>query len=99
MLRRSIRVCEECGTERRITLLEQAVTTTDGQVVIGLFGEARCQCPSYALDELDLQALDNSLKENAADEEDDELDVDEEISPALDEILSGSKKKPRSPKK
>lgn len=62
MLRRSMRVCEECGTERRITLLEQAVTTHDGQMVIGLFGEGRCLCPTYALDSLDLEALDDTRK-------------------------------------
>lgn len=76
MLRRSVRVCEECGTERRITLLEQAVTTYDGQMVIGLFGEGRCLCPSYALDELDLEALDNTRKEAAEKEESDELDLE-----------------------
>ena len=70
-----MRICEECGTERRITLLEQAVTTADGQMVIGLFGEGRCQCPSYALDALDLEALDNTRKEETAlNEEGDELD-------------------------
>ena len=75
MLRRSMRICEECGTERRITLLEQAVTTADGQMVIGLFGEGRCQCPSYALDALDLEALDNTRKEEtASNEEGDEMD-------------------------
>lgn len=74
MLRRSIRVCEECGTERRITLLEQAVTTHDGQMVIGLFGEGRCLCPTYALDALDLEALDNTRKEASENEEAEELD-------------------------
>ena len=70
-----MRICEECGTERRITLLEQAVTTADGQMVIGLFGEGRCLCPSYALDALDLEALDNTRKEEtASNEEGDELD-------------------------
>ena len=69
-----MRVCEECGTERRITLLEQAVTTHDGQMVIGLFGEGRCLCPSYAVDALDLEALDNTRKETAENEEGDELD-------------------------
>lgn len=58
-----MRVCEECGTERRITLLEQAVTTHDGQMVIGLFGEGRCLCPTYALDALDLEALDDTRKQ------------------------------------
>lgn len=57
-----MRICEECGTERRITLLEQAVTTHDGQMVIGLFGEGRCLCPTYALDALDLEALDDTRK-------------------------------------
>jgi hypothetical protein len=72
-----MRICEECGTERRITLLEQAVTTTDGQMVIGLFGEGRCLCPSYALDALDLEALDNTRKEEtASSEEGDELDLE-----------------------
>jgi hypothetical protein len=58
-----MRICEECGTERRITLLEQAVTTHDGQMVIGLFGEGRCLCPTYALDTLDLEALDDTRKQ------------------------------------
>ena len=58
-----MRICEECGTERRITLLEQAVTTHDGQMVIGLFGEGRCLCPTYALDTLDLEALDDTRKD------------------------------------
>ena len=74
MLRRSMRICEECGAERRISLLEQAVTTLDGQMVIGLLGEGRCLCPSYALDTLDLEALDNTRKEDAENEEDEELD-------------------------
>lgn len=74
MLRRSVRVCEECGAERRITLLEQAVKTSDGQMVVGLFGEGRCLCPSYALDELDLEALDNTRKQAETDEEPDQLD-------------------------
>ena len=68
-----MRICEECGTERRITLLEQAVKTHDGQMVIGLFGEGRCLCPSYALDTLDLEALDNARKETE-DEESADLD-------------------------
>ena len=76
MLRRSIRVCEECGTERRITLLEQAVTTHDGQMVIGLFGEGRCLCPTYALDALDLEALDNTRKEDAESEDSEEFDLE-----------------------
>ena len=75
MLRRSMRVCEDCGTERRITLLEQAVTTSDGQIVTGLFGEARCLCPSYALDELDLEALEDARKESARSEESEDLDL------------------------
>ena len=70
-----MRICEECGTERRITLLEQAVTTHDGQMVIGLFGEGRCLCPTYALDTLDLEALDDTRKEQTAEnEEGDEVD-------------------------
>ena len=69
MLRRSMRICEECGTERRITLLEQAVTTQDGQMVIGLFGEGRCLCPTYALDALDLEALDDTRQQAAEREE------------------------------
>ncbi len=71
-----MRICEECGTERRITLLEQAVTTHDGQTVIGLFGEGRCLCPSFALDALDLEALDNSRKEAAENDESDDLDLE-----------------------
>ena len=71
-----MRICEECGTERRITLLEQAVTTHDGQMVIGLFGEGRCLCPSYALDTLDLEALDNERKETSANEESEDLDLE-----------------------
>ena len=70
-----MRVCEECGTERRITLLEQAVTTSDGQMVIGLFGEGRCLCPSYALDALDLEALDDTRRQAA--ERDEMEDADE----------------------
>ena len=64
-----MRICEECGTERRITLLEQAVTTHDGQMVIGLFGEGRCLCPTYALDALDLEALDDTRKQAEDDAE------------------------------
>ena len=67
-----MRICEECGTERRITLLEQAVTTQDGQMVIGLFGEGRCLCPTYALDALDLEALDNSRLQTPEDVESDD---------------------------
>lgn len=74
MLRRSMRVCEECGTERRITLLEQAVTTHDGQMVIGLFGEGRCLCPSYALDALDLEALDDTRRQAEDDVESDAIE-------------------------
>ena len=81
MLRRSIRVCEDCGTERRITLLEQAVTTSDGQIVTGLFGEGRCLCPSYALDELDLEALEDERTESAKSEESEELDVENADAP------------------
>lgn len=69
-----MRVCEECGTERRITLLEQAVTTHDGQMVIGLFGEGRCLCPSYALDALDLEALDDTRRQSDDDVESDEIE-------------------------
>ena len=87
MLRRSMRICEECGTERRITLLEQAVTTHDGQTVIGLFGEGRCLCPSYALDALDLEALDNTLKEAAPEEESDDLDLESDDSFSLSSEL------------
>ena len=74
MLRRSMRVCEECGTERRITLLEQAVKTHDGQMVIGLFGEGRCLCPSYALDALDLEALDDTRRQAEDDVESDAIE-------------------------
>ena len=97
-----MRICEECGTERRITLLEQAVTTADGQMVIGLFGEGRCLCPSYALDALDLEALDNTRKEEtASSEEGDELDseVDEscDVPNPLEEAPApeAKNKKPR----
>ena len=69
-----MRVCEECGTERRITLLEQAVTTHDGQMVIGLFGEGRCLCPSYALDALDLEALDDTRRRAEDDVESDAIE-------------------------
>lgn len=69
-----MRVCEECGTERRITLLEQAVTTHDGQMVIGLFGEGRCLCPSYALDALDLEALDDTRRQAEDDVESDAIE-------------------------
>lgn len=72
-------MCEECGTERRITLLEQAVTTHDGQMVIGLFGEGRCLCPTYALDTLDLEALDDTRKQA---EDDVEISGSEEPDPA-----------------
>jgi hypothetical protein len=100
VLRRSMRICEECGTERRITLLEQAVTTHDGKTVIGLFGEGRCLCPSYALDALDLEALDNTLKETAGNEGSDDLDLEsaESLSwpPELEEAPRPDKtKKPR----
>ena len=74
-----MRICEECGTERRITLLEQAVTTHDGQMVIGLFGEGRCLCPTYALDTLDLEALDDTRKQA---EDDVESSDSEEPDPA-----------------
>ena len=93
-----MRICEECGTERRITLLEQAVTTHDGQTVIGLFGEGRCLCPSYALDALDLEALDNSRKEAAENDESDDLDLesDEPLSVLFEaDPPAGHKKKPR----
>ena len=43
-------------------------------MVVGLFGEGRCLCPSYALDELDLEALDNTRKQAETDEEPDQLD-------------------------
>lgn len=96
-----MRVCEECGTERRITLLEQAVTTDDGELVMGLFGEGRCACPSYALDELDLAALGDPESEIAESEETDELDL--EIakllgSPAAEEsdLPANKTRKPRS---
>jgi hypothetical protein len=69
-----MRVCEECGTERRITLLEQAVKTHDGQMVIGLFGEGRCLCPSYALDALDLEALDDTRRQAEDDVESDAIE-------------------------
>lgn len=69
-----MRVCEECGSERRITLLEQAVTTHDGQMVIGLFGEGRCLCPSYALDALDLEALDDTRRQAEDDVESDAIE-------------------------
>lgn len=69
-----MRVCEECGTERRITLLEQAVKTHDGQMVIGLFGEGRCLCPSYALDALDLEALDDTRRRAEDDVESDAIE-------------------------
>ena len=69
-----MRICEECGGERRITLLEQAVKTLDGQTVIGLFGEGRCLCPSYALDALDLEALDESRRKEEEDASSDEMD-------------------------
>ena len=69
-----MRVCEECGSERRITLLEQAVTTHDGQMVIGLFGEGRCLCPSYALDALDLEALDDTRRRAEDDVESDAIE-------------------------
>ena len=94
-----MRICEECGTERRITLLEQAVTTHDGQTVIGLFGEGRCLCPSYALDALDLEALDNTLKETAESEETDAVDLesDEPLSALFEpDPPPDQKKKPRS---
>ena len=93
-----MRICEECGTERRITLLEQAVTTHDGQTVIGLFGEGRCLCPSYALDALDLEALDNSRKEAAENDESDDLDLepDEPLSVLFEaDPPAGHMKKPR----
>lgn len=96
-----MRVCEECGTERRITLLEQAVTTDDGELVMGLFGEGRCACPSYALDELDLAALGDSPGETAESEDSDELDVELArllASPlaAEAELPANKSKKPRS---
>ena len=69
-----MRVCEECGTERRITLLEQAVKTHDGQMVIGLFGEGRCLCPFYALDALDLEALDDTRRQAEDDVESDAIE-------------------------
>ena len=78
MLRRSIRYCEDCGTERRITLLEQAVKTHDGQMVIGLFGEARCLCPSYALDALDLESLEETRNKNTQIDESDDIEESEE---------------------
>lgn len=97
-----MRICEECGTERRITLLEQAVTTQDGQMVIGLFGEGRCLCPSYALDALDLEALDNTRKEETAvngesDELDSELDesFDAPLALEADPPPEVKNKKPR----
>jgi hypothetical protein len=96
-----MRICEECGTERRITLLEQAVTTTDGQMVIGLFGEGRCLCPSYALDALDLEALDNTRKEEtASNEEGDELDpeLDESLDPNPLEAASPPEAKNKTPR-
>jgi hypothetical protein len=79
VLRRSVRICEECGTERRITLLEQAVTTSDGRMVTGLFGEGRCLCPSYALDALDLEALDATRRKDSESEEDDEPEEPDEL--------------------
>ena len=89
MLRRSMRICEDCGTERRITLLEQAVTTHDVQMLIGLFGEGRCSCPSYALDALDLEALDNTRKEEAG-ENDESEDLDPEENLRIDDGPSSS---------
>src|SRR5215216_2882167 len=71
-----MRICEECGTERRITLLEQAVTTHGGELVIGLFGEGRCSCPSYALDDLDLAALGDTQTETVETEESEDLDLE-----------------------
>ena len=78
-----MRICEECGAERRITLLEQAVTTLDGQIVTGLFGEGRCLCPSYALDALDLEALDATRKETEESYPSGEVDTDDVVTEEL----------------
>ena len=51
-------------------------------MVIGLFGEGRCLCPSYALDALDLEALDDTRKQDAESmdgyesEETEDLDIE-----------------------
>lgn len=79
-----MRICEECGAERRITLLEQAVTTSDGQMVTGLFGEGRCLCPSYALDALDLEALDATRKQEAESDASEASDLEPGDEPDLE---------------
>ena len=101
MLRRTVRLCEECGTERRITLLEQAVTTDDGELVMGLFGEGRCECPSYALDELDLAALGDPQSPSIESDESEDLDLEIRrllagLPPDDEEPPAGKNKKPRS---
>lgn len=57
MLRKAKRICEHCGTERRISMIEESVVTLAGETVTGLFGEGRCLCDNRALSELDLKAL------------------------------------------
>ncbi|HEY0241904.1 MAG TPA: hypothetical protein VGC52_04515 [Gemmatimonadaceae bacterium] len=48
--------------------------THDGQMVIGLLGEGRCLCPSYALDALDLEALDDTRRQAEDDVESDAIE-------------------------
>ena len=57
MLYHAVRTCEKCGMERKISVVEEMVTTLPGRTVRDEMGDVQCGCVNPRYNAFDRRAI------------------------------------------